>query len=58
MRRAHPTTTRNTALLDVYFERLHNKPYYILDEAATRQRWTSGQLPLIVVNAIQAVTTR
>lgn len=54
----HSTTTRDTALLDVYFDKLHNKPCYILDEAATRQRWTSGQLSLTVVNAIQAVTAR
>lgn len=54
----HLPASRSNAVLDVYFNNLHNKPYYILDEAATRQRWQSGQLPLTVVNAINAVTAR
>ncbi|KAL1304785.1 hypothetical protein AAFC00_003718 [Neodothiora populina] len=56
--RSQPTIVHNIALLDVYFNSFHNKPYYILDEAATRQRWQSGQLSLTVVDAISAVTTR
>jgi hypothetical protein len=44
------------ALIDTYFSRLHGKPYYILDEPATRQRWRDNQLPRYVVNAIHAVT--
>ncbi|KAH0290181.1 hypothetical protein KCU62_g3799, partial [Aureobasidium sp. EXF-3399] len=48
----------NNTLLDAYFTRIHSKPYYILDEAATRQRWQTGQLPPTVINAIHAVTAR
>ena len=46
------------ALLDTYFARIHGKPYYILDEPATRQRWRDGQLPRYVINAIHAVSIR
>jgi len=46
------------ALIDTYFSRLHGKPYYILDEPATRQRWRDNQLPRYVVNAIHAVTVK
>ncbi|KAI5359756.1 hypothetical protein Slin15195_G116150 [Septoria linicola] len=46
------------ALLDTYFARLHNKPYYILDETATRQRLRDGRLPVFLVNAIHAVAIR
>ena len=46
------------ALLDTYFARLHNKPYYILDEANTRQRLRDGQLPKFMINAIHAVSIR
>lgn len=45
-------------LIDTYFSRLHGKPYYILDEPATRQRWRDNQLPRYVVNAIHAVTIK
>ncbi|KAK4541220.1 hypothetical protein LTR36_008136 [Oleoguttula mirabilis] len=46
------------ALLDMYFARLHGKPYYILDEAATRQRLRDGQLPRSLMNAVYAVSVR
>lgn len=46
------------ALLDTYFARLHGKPYYILDEPATRQRLRDGQLPRFLVNAVYAVSVR
>lgn len=45
-------------LIDTYFSRLHGKPYYILDEPATRQRWRDGQLPRYVTNAIHAATIK
>ncbi|KAF2770074.1 hypothetical protein EJ03DRAFT_311085 [Teratosphaeria nubilosa] len=45
-------------LIDTYFARLHGKPYYILDEPATRQRLRVGQLPRFLVNAIFAVSVR
>lgn len=53
-----PPITHTNALLNVYFTRLHNKPYYILDEAATRQRLQNGQLPLTIMNGLWAVTAR
>lgn len=46
------------ALIDTYFARLHGKPYYILDEPATRQRWRDNQLPRYVVNAVHAATIK
>jgi hypothetical protein len=60
---ANSPSTRETiaftdALLDTYFARLHNKPYYILDEANTRQRLRDGQLPKFMINAIHAVSIR
>jgi hypothetical protein len=45
-------------LIDTYFSRLHGKPYYILDEPATRQRRRDNQLPRYVVNAIHAATIK
>jgi hypothetical protein len=57
----HPSIgfpVQNNTLLDAYFTRIHSKPYYILDEAATRQRWQTGQLPPSVINAVHAVTAR
>ncbi|KAH9839631.1 shikimate 3-dehydrogenase (NADP+) [Teratosphaeria destructans] len=45
-------------LIDTYFARLHGKPYYILDEPATRQRLRLGQLPRCLVHAIFAVSVR
>ncbi|KAG8631322.1 hypothetical protein KVT40_000462 [Elsinoe batatas] len=51
-------STPKDALLDLYFERLHGKPYYILDEAATRQRFEAGQLPANILDSIHAVAAR
>ncbi|KAF2418783.1 hypothetical protein EJ08DRAFT_49897 [Tothia fuscella] len=45
-------------LLDTYFSRIHGKPYHILDEASTRQRLLTNQLPNHLVFAIYAVTAR
>ncbi|KAI4851282.1 hypothetical protein E4T44_02227 [Aureobasidium sp. EXF-8845] len=58
VRQQAPSALQNNTLLDAYFTRIHSKPYYILDEAATRQRWQTGQLPPSVINAIHAVTAR
>lgn len=55
---AMEATAFNGALLDTYFTRLHNKPFYILDESATRLRLRDGRLPLFLVNAIHAVTIK
>lgn len=56
---SHGTNASLTeALIDIYFTRLHGKPYYILDEPATRQRWRDSQLPRYVVNAIHAATIK
>lgn len=46
------------ALLDTFFSRLHNQPYYILDETATRNRLRDGHLPRYLVNAVHAVSIR
>ncbi|KAF2153025.1 hypothetical protein K461DRAFT_225667 [Myriangium duriaei CBS 260.36] len=53
-----PSVANTDALLDLYFQRLHGKPFYILDEAATRQRWRAGQLPNNIIDAIHAVSAR
>lgn len=45
-------------LLDTYFARIHGKPYYILDEATTRQRLQANQLPGYLAYAIYAVGAR
>lgn len=45
-------------LLDTYFARIHGKPYYILDEATTRQRLQANQLPAYLAYAIYAVSAR
>ncbi|CZT20939.1 related to nitrate assimilation regulatory protein nirA [Ramularia collo-cygni] len=45
-------------LLDTYFSCLHNKPFYILDESATRLRFRDGRLPPFLVDAIHAVTIK
>ncbi|KAI5202378.1 hypothetical protein E4T39_04827 [Aureobasidium subglaciale] len=58
VRQQAPSALQNNTVLDAYFTRIHSKPYYILDEAATRQRWQTGQLPPSVINAIHAVTAR
>jgi hypothetical protein len=45
-------------LLDTYFARIHGKPYHILDEASTRQRLLSNQLPNHLALAIYAISAR
>ncbi|KAI1327214.1 hypothetical protein F5Y16DRAFT_372358 [Xylariaceae sp. FL0255] len=46
------------ALLDIYFSRIHAKPYYILDESLVRQRLQLHQLPMSLLYAIYAVSAR
>ncbi|KAE8350343.1 hypothetical protein BDV28DRAFT_159691 [Aspergillus coremiiformis] len=46
------------SMLDVYFTRLHGKPYFILNEPTTRQRHQRGQLPVSLSMAIHALTIR
>lgn len=58
MESATEATAFTDALLDTYFARLHNKPFYILDESATRLRLRDGRLPLFLVNAIHAATIK
>lgn len=45
-------------LLDIYFSRIHGKPYHILDENATRQRMQMNQLPRPLAYSIYAVSAR
>jgi len=45
-------------LIDTFFARVHGKPYYILDEATTRQRIQASQLPSHLVYAVYAVSAR
>ncbi|KAJ0414970.1 type I 3-dehydroquinase-domain-containing protein [Aspergillus carlsbadensis] len=46
------------AMLDAYFARLHGKPFFILDEAATRARSAAGTLPAYLGMAVYALTLR
>ena len=45
-------------LIDIYFQRLHGKPLYILDEMATRSRLQNNTLPSFVTFAIYALSAR
>ncbi|KAJ5665680.1 uncharacterized protein N7477_008128 [Penicillium maclennaniae] len=45
-------------LLDAYFARLHGKPFFILDEQSTRQRYQMNQLPAHLSMAIYAMVVR
>jgi hypothetical protein len=45
-------------VLGSYFSRLHGKPFCILDETSTRQRYHMGQLPVFLSMAIHALTAR
>ncbi|KAF2722436.1 hypothetical protein K431DRAFT_327069 [Polychaeton citri CBS 116435] len=45
-------------ILNTYFDRLHEKPFFILDQRATRQRMRDGMLPRFLTNALFAVTIR
>jgi hypothetical protein len=46
------------AMLDTYFNHLHARPYYILDESSVRQRLQMKQLPGYLTHAISAVAAR
>ncbi|KAL5000647.1 type I 3-dehydroquinase-domain-containing protein [Aspergillus recurvatus] len=55
----HPQPGRvPDAMLDAYFARLHGKPFFILDEASTRQKHANGQLPVALAMAVYALTLR
>ncbi|KAF2840735.1 hypothetical protein M501DRAFT_1001754 [Patellaria atrata CBS 101060] len=45
-------------LLDIYFARIHGKPYHIFDENTARQRIQSNQLPEHLTCAIYAISAR
>lgn len=45
-------------VLDIFFSRIHGKPYHILDEQTTRQMHALGQLSPGLLMAIYAVTAR
>lgn len=45
-------------LLDTYFGRVHGKPFWILDETATRQRLQLNQIPNHLIYAVYAVSAR
>jgi hypothetical protein len=45
-------------LLDIYFARIHGKPFYIIDEASIRQRIHRNQLPDYLTLAIYALSAR
>lgn len=58
-RESRPDNTfLSDAILDAYFSRVHGKPFYILEESATRQRHHLGQLPTHMMMAIYAITVR
>ncbi|KAK5116665.1 hypothetical protein LTR62_007339 [Meristemomyces frigidus] len=52
---AQPVTD---TLLDTYFTRVHGKPYYILDEQATRQKVRESRMPRFLLHAIYAISVR
>lgn len=45
-------------LVDVYFERVHGKPYYIFHEESFRRDFADGRAPSHVINAVCAVSVR
>ncbi|KAL2261411.1 hypothetical protein VTK26DRAFT_4229 [Humicola hyalothermophila] len=45
-------------LLDIYFTRFHEKPFYIFDESTLRQRLQLNQVPNYLVHALYAVAAR
>ncbi|KAL2131503.1 hypothetical protein VTI74DRAFT_4945 [Chaetomium olivicolor] len=49
----HPET-----LLDIYFNRFHDKPFHIFDESTLRQRLQLNQVPSYLMHAIYAVAAR
>jgi hypothetical protein len=50
--------TLSQEVLDVFFLRIHGKPFHILDEQNARQKYKLGQLPLCLSMAIFAITLR
>ncbi|KAH8697281.1 fungal-specific transcription factor domain-containing protein [Talaromyces proteolyticus] len=51
-------TILSDAILDLFFSRIHGKPFHILDESVTRQKHQMGQLPSPLMIAIYAITVR
>lgn len=56
--RAASPPVQADAMLDTYFNRLHAKPFHILDESSLRQRLQLNQVPGYLLNAIYAVAAR
>ena len=56
--RTREDTAFTSALLDTFFARIHDKPYYIIEETTIRQRLRHGNLPPYLANAIRAVSIR
>ncbi|KAJ5238609.1 hypothetical protein N7468_003228 [Penicillium chermesinum] len=52
IRFAQPSQARllSETLLNTFFARLHGKPFFILDEPSTRQRYRSNELPTLSIN--------
>ncbi|KAI5287775.1 hypothetical protein KEM52_001432, partial [Ascosphaera acerosa] len=50
--------TVDESILDSFFKRVNEKPFYLLDEQATRERHRNGQLPPTIALAIHAITLR
>ncbi|KAJ6122481.1 hypothetical protein N7512_004946 [Penicillium capsulatum] len=53
-----PNGALSETLLNAYFGRLHGKPFFILDESTTRQRYQMDQLPAPLCMAISAMAVR
>jgi Fungal specific transcription factor domain len=54
-----PTPTLYPELLvDIYFQRLHGKPLYVLDEISTRNKLQNHTLPSFLAFAIYALSAR
>jgi len=45
-------------VLEAFFSRIHGKPFYILDESDTRQKYQLGQLASHLAMAIYAITVK
>jgi len=46
------------SMLEAYFARLHGKPFFILDETATRRGHANGTLPVYLGLAVYALALR
>ncbi|KAI9734047.1 MAG: hypothetical protein M1818_006985 [Claussenomyces sp. TS43310] len=53
-----PPPFQHHVLFDMYFKRVHGKPYYILDENVTRQNLAGNRIPEHLLNAIYAISSR